>query len=417
MNQPWALRLYIIAGLLSYCTYGLAVNSIWDFIDSAILNTPEIQTKEIDGLRAKEIAESLANPEDPVVEFGLTNRTSTGSSIGSKSQVAAWGLRQKLPFWTTRSRQAAVQSAIGEATKWDTLAAKRQKAFELLQKLYTLGKLEAEQELIKDRRARFQFIKSALEKTRASSPTQKIERKLIQSAVEIVEGQFDQVELEVQSYRKALNQFSNLKIGTLKLKWLDNIQLQNISDSIPNMKLTIDPELKKANAMVSASELELSATSPRPEIELYLQTDKEAGGSLEHNLFGGVSATIPLNAIWGSNRRAAELNRTKMELERNRTIRDRDRSIELAILELQTAIKAVTRFPIKNMNNIVSDLKEAEVQVRQSWITATQFLEFDRQAHQQIQEIYNAQLQSIKALSILCVRHDCQLRDILGGSL
>lgn len=392
---------------------GVAAGTVWDFVDSAVKSSPDILAKEAEQKRATAVSKSLSNPENPVVELGLSDRT----GIGSSSRVTAWGVRQKLPFWTPKTRQADAQAALGEAAKWEAVATRREHELEIVRQIYLLGRLEAEQSHITDRRARFALIKSALEKTKAASPSQKVERRLIQSAVEIVEGQFERVESEVKSLRASLAMLSQLPIGNLKLKWLEASQLQSLKDRSANLTRSQLAEIKRSEAMLQSAQLELQATSPRPEFEIFIQSDREAGASEEKNFTAGLAATLPLNALWGTDRQAAEFHRKKVEAENLSAVRNRDRLLANSLLQLETGIKALQRFPIRHVRKVDSDVKEAEQQVRQSWITVSQFLEFDRQAHAQIEEVYAAQERAVEAVLSVCTVFECDIREFLGGSL
>ena len=412
-RQSIVLSVCLFVGLFTCVASALDTRDVWSFVDSAVSKSPEVSAKESEARRNIEISKSLSHPENPIVEFGWTNRTATGPN----SSVAAWGLRQKLPFWTTRTRQADVQRALGEAAKWETEATIRQMTLELIRRIYAVGRLEAEQDHMKDRRARFALIKAALERTRAASPGQKIERRLIQSAVAIVEGQFDQIEASVRSERSLLNLLGPVKIETLQLKWLAATELLDLSNSFKNLKPKRDPLLFKADELVKAANFEVQATAARPEFEVFLQSDKETGAAKEQNFTAGVSATLPFSALWGGDRRAAELNRTKTESHRLSTTRAFEQVTAKTLVTLQAATKSLERFPLANVQKIDAEVKEAEGQVRQSWITVSQFLEFDRQAHAQIEEIYNAQERAVDAIINVCTVFDCDVRALLGGSI
>lgn len=398
---------------IAFGSTSFAAGTVWEFVDSALKSSPEILAKEAEHKRAKVQSKALSNPENPVVELGVTDRTGAGAS----SQVTAWGVRQKLPFWTPRSRQAEAQAALGNAAKWEAEAARRQQELQLVRQIYLLGRLEAEQSHITDRRARFALIKGALEKTKAASPGQVVERRMIQSAVEIVEGQFEQIESEVGSLRSSLASRSQRTIGQVKLNWLEVNQLQSLKDRSSNLSRSQFADVMRTEALLQSAQHELRATSPRPEIEIFVQSDRESGAGAERNFTAGIAATLPLNVLWGDVRQAAEFNRMKVEAENLSAIRNRERMLTNSLLQLEAGIKALKRFPIRNVKKIESEVKETELQVRQNWISVSQFLEFDRQAHAQIEEVYDAQERAVEAVLDTCTVFECDVREFLGGSL
>ncbi|NCN40517.1 TolC family protein [bacterium] len=389
------------------------VSSFWNFVERATQDHPKLLAKDAVIRSESARAKDLGWLEDPSIELIKTDRVSSGQS----STVDLVALKQKLPFWSERSRQQEVQLALVEAAKLSKQDTSRSIKAEIISLLYEYARALQEQHHLKERRERLRLIKTSLVRTKSSSPTQQLERDLIESAILLTEQQFDLIDSSAAELRKRLLNRGLPSNSTVSVNWIDANTFKDFQTSLNGVNLKPNLKTEIHRALVDAAEKNRLAMRPRPEFDLLLQSDQERGGAKERNVSLGLNIKIPINSLFGNKKDIgqSEVERSKSELHFQEQLSNLER--DYLKEEIKLVEKSLSRFEISKISKIEKVVSKAEKDVRRGWISIAQLLELERQMHSQIEATFDAQIKAVELINRSCEIFNCEARSFLGGQL
>lgn len=394
------------------CTV-LKAKSLWEFVDQAVDQHPQTALAKSNVDLQRSMATSLSLPDNPAIElYGNARRFAGGSST-----VSSLTLRQKLPFWTARSRVQKVESERLQAVELDSKSVQQLTEREIVLAVFALARAQEEQTHLLDRRKRLNLVKLALSKTKAASEISKLERELIEAAILQTEDLFDAVELQARQIHLELEAVGLNQDAKIQARWLSPSRFEEFVAVFKNAAIKARPELEAKKSELKAAEYNLKATSPRPEFDLFVQIDDEQGGGFEQNSILGVSIQLPLNQIVGYPKQAASAEVLKAQAQLELANRKQELAVRSAQAEIQRAQTSLSRFKYSDIEVLERKVINAELQTRRGWLSITQLLELDRQLHTQIESVYDAQLRALTSIYSTCLTYECDQRRWIGAEL
>lgn len=390
--------------------------TFWDSIGQAQRKHSQVQEYQAQVNSYAAQFEMLDWWEDPSIEVSSNQRNNLNPSM--KSRVDSFTLRQPIPFGSQKRRMKPAYKARLESLQNQLSSIEQQLESELILKVYHYAKFIEEMKYMKKRRERLQSAKKNLAKRKSSSPAYELEKELILSSIKISEQQFDQNELEVKRREAELKVLGiDVQSRRISLSWFSPEKFSAFIKQVDknNPKKNFYLESQKLN--VIAAQKEQDSLSAFPEIDLFLQKDVEKGGSGERNTTIGVGFRIPISSLLGPQAKfyASELERVNSvyRFQKNQSELEREK----ALTSESSIVIALNRFNYENINKIQKAVSETEFKVLQGWIQISQWLEFERQMHYQIEETYNIQISALEYMLRVCAYYQCPIREFVGGSL
>lgn len=405
--------LALLGSLVVATAQSAEVEHFWDFVDRVVKAHPDILSANAGAEYQTAVAESMGWWDDPSVEVMQTSR----SAQGQDSSVLGFALRQRLPFWGAKSRHRPGQQALSEAAKLRTQGQIRMLEAEMVQKIYLFARARAEQHHLAERRARLGLLKNALLRTKAASPGQKVERELVSSAIVLTESQFDTIDAEVSTRSAELERLGLANQKSVSVKWVLSATFKEFMSDRKNSVVRLNPHVESQKKVAFASVLQRDTLKPRPEFDVFAQSDAERGGARERNFAIGVGIRVPIAALFGAQKKIGDAEVVKAEAELSGV--ERAEAIRISTLdhELALAEKSLSRFNPEKMKELESIVESSEADARRGWVTVPQLLELERQIHSQIEATYDVQIRAVTLIKQACDVYECDARKYLGGSL
>jgi hypothetical protein len=406
------ISLSLVVGLAASVA-SAKTDSFWDFVDRVVTSHPETRSAKAAAEYQSAIYESMGWWDDPSLEVLQSNR----DAQGQESTVLGFALRQRLPFWGPRQRHRPAQQAKAEAAKLQSEAQRRLIENDTVQKIYLYARAKVEQRHLEERRARLSLLKSALLRTKAASPGQNIERQLVASAIVLTESQFDTIDSEVATRRAELKQMGLDDKSVISVNWVSPSEFKKFVLDKESSAIRANPIVEGKRKMSQAASLEREALKARPEFEIFAQSDDERGGARERNFAVGIGLRLPVNALFGVQKRAGDADVLKFDAELQSV--ERSQSVRLAALtlELSLAEKSLRRFSPDKVRELEAVVEAGEADARRGWVTVAQLLELERQIHSQIEATYDVQMRTVELMKQSCDVYECDVRKYLGGVL
>lgn len=400
-------------GALTHAAESQKTSGFWEFVDQAVKNHPELAGTSASVRENSAQLQLLSWMDDPTIEMAQTER----NTPGQYSTVQSLALRQKLPFWTSRTRQKGAQSEFLEAAKYQHIETQQKIENEIVIKFYLYARAREEQRHLIERRKRLSIIKDALARTKVASPTQRVERQLISSAIALAEEQFDTIDTEVNKLRIELESVGLRENAAVSANWISLSRFKEFLADFKSRTVRENPTLEHKRSLYKASEQQLNAMKPRPEFDLFLQGDRERGGTQEKNMTAGLAIKLPMDSLIGPRQRIgeAEKARTRAALD----VQERVTNLEWSGLrqEFELAEKSLRRFDYFKIHELELAVDRAEKETRQGWVPVSALLEMERQMHAQIEATFDAQMRAVSLIKRSCLLRQCDARVFLGGTL
>ncbi len=388
-------------------------HEIWEFTEKILSEQPESISEQAQLQIQKAQFDSLSWPEDPTVEYARTDRETPGTN----STVESFSLQQKIPFWSLRSRQKKVQKEFIKSSEFKSKQTELEIKNRIITQFYEVSRYKEEQRHLQERRTRFNLIRKSLAVTPSTSPGGALEKKMIESAILLTEQMFEQTELELFKHQKQIEYWGQFKIRKIQVEWISKENIQKLKQQVKLKNEITPPILQHYRYQISGFEKELDSLTPIPEFSLNFISDKERGGSQEHNNTLGLSLTFPINSWLSPNKR-----RIHAQIEQAQAIykiQDRESELERKTLEeeLDLLERSLVRFDYNKIKKLETTLFEAEKSIRQGWISLVQLVEIERQIHEQISVSFDIQLQAVRTILKSCLYFTCNPKDYIKGQV
>jgi hypothetical protein len=391
----------------------LGSDRFWDTVEKFKEDRPEVEGTKAALDANLNLVRSLRRLEDPVIELSQNSRSATGQD----STVSSMALRQKLPFFTARTRQAESQELLSQSAQLAVLDAQNSAQFFIVKELYAYARSREEQRHLKERRQRLTLLRDSLRRTKASSPSQTAERQMISTAIALSEQQFDEIDRATQLLKLGLQQRGVAIEENFVVKWVHPDAMRKLTKTLKSAEKIEPPSVEAARFKLAAATKAIDATRPRPEFDLLLQADREVGGNQERNLTVGVAIKLPLNGFYKEQAQVSRANAAKARADLNeQNLRQSIESVSIT-QEADLAAKSIERFPVSAIAATELSVDQAEKSLREGWLTVPQFLELERQMHSRIEAAFDAQMKAVDVILRASTSFKCNARQFLGGSL
>jgi hypothetical protein len=388
---------------------------LWDQVAKIVSESPEIQSLEWQSRVEAIKGEMSTRIENPVVDVATNSRV---ADIGF-SFVQSLSLRQKLPFWTEKSRFSKVYELSSLGFHEEKQRRLLEDQFYLVGEYYRALLLSIEVDLFKKRKETLFLIRQFLQKTKASSPSYETEREMIAMALDGLEYLFYEKQAELEELTLSLKKLGlNLSLGS-KFKW---VTYESLSQFLKQAKFFETQQIsssRRAHHNFLLAQSEIDVYQVRPNFEVYTSQDIEHGGSRERNTMVGLSILIPLSGIRNQERSAAIAKAQSAQF----LWLSEKRSEDIFRSQLQSkqdlVLKTLSLFSEKDLLKWQLSSKKKQQLLLQGWITVMQFLEFDRQQYAQWENLNRSQNAAVDLVQKICFSSSCSglERQVLGGVL
>lgn len=405
--------LSLVCSAISRADENPGSDRFWDIVAKFQEDRPEVEGTKAALDANLNLVRSLRRLEDPVVELSHNSRSATSQD----STVSSIALRQKLPFFTARTRQAESQELLSQSAQLAILDAQNSAQFFIVKELYAFARSREEQRHLKERRQRLTLLRDSLRRTKASSPSQTAERQMISTAIALSEQQFDEIDRETQLLKLSLQQRGLSIEENFTVKWVHPDAMRELTKTLKSAEKVEPPSVEATRYKLAAATKAIDATRPRPEFDLLLQADREVGGNQERNLTVGVAIKLPLNGFYKEQAQVSRANAAKARADLNeQNLRQSIESVSIT-QEADLAAKSIERFPVSAIAATELSVDQAEKSLREGWLTVPQFLELERQMHSRIEAAFDAQMKAVDVILRASTSFKCNARQFLGGSM
>lgn len=350
--------------------------------------------------------------EDPVVDYAVGTRTSS-IGPGSNQNVA---VRQRLPFWTSTSRQseAIAKMNLAKETEFKSSRAAREGNFVRL--IYRMQVSGIALKHLTERLRRVRLIREHLRRTKAYSPTAEVERHLIESRLAELEVASDILSHEGLTLRHHVGVLSGISAQEqIEVRWalpasLDRIETQ-ITAEFKNVRLGLvasDFELEARKATAKALE-------PRPSFEIFASRFRQMGGDSEQGGAIGLGLTIPIWSYFSDKRQQARIEISAAEARRELETQTEALQQMDWKASFSSVASEIRHYPTQQMNDWDAIVDRAERELRRGLVSVIQFLELETKMHEKIERAFHAQERLVQIFSEVCETRGCSTTSLLGA--
>lgn len=253
------------------------------------------------------------------------------------------------------------------------------------------------------RREKILLIEDYLRGRPFASPSQAVEKNLIQNRLREIEEKFIHVTSDRESEWQSLNVYLGLSEPIQPdVKWATTPSLPS-KTALQERIEKENPEIVKQSKVVLVSQAEIDKAGKKayPEIKVGGGYAEDRSEQTEKNYYGALQFTIPL---FDGGTYGVEEARAKKEAETSR-FEQRRREVasqfEQAWLQLIECKKRVELFPLSLIPKLETQMARAEQNWKKGLVRVTEFLELENQVNEQTLKVFESQTAYADALSQL----------------
>ncbi|MBI2606296.1 MAG: TolC family protein [Deltaproteobacteria bacterium] len=360
-------------------------------------NSADLKSLEKEVLRADHTAEQAGKWDNPEVSLDAGPK-SISILIGNVFDAS---IRQNIPLFGQKSIEADIgrnNRKILETDKNIRAVSVRHQAARLA---YRLAAVLEQVKHIGHRREKLQTVAQYLTTRPFASPSQFVEKNLIQNRLREIEEKFLAITASKEKVWHELNVFLNLDAAiTPEMPWLTNpkeLNREKLWDQVRSRNL----ELFRQNQLIEAAELSIAKAGKKgyPEVRIgagYSEQNVELG---ERSYVGILELSLPIVDRGGYARQAAESQKDAETYRLEQKRRELLAQFEQAWAELTENRKRIALYPVSLVNELESAMSKAEINWKKSLVPVTAFLELESQVHEQAVRVFDAQTAYVEALS------------------
>lgn len=344
--------------------------------------------------------------DDPAVEFSSGSREMVATS---RSSVQTMTLRQRLPTGADRAHEKILTQGVAEAESLRTQEVEKEQESKFVKAIYGYRISQVELEHANERLTRITAIQNHLKKTQAYTPSNSLERTLVELRIKQILQRKAVVEVQLSQYR---NEVSDLGINPdeVQAPWIPSSSLEKAAIAEGAKGLNE----KQMTALVKSKKSQAEVSVWRPQVDVFVSSSREAGGSEEKNQLLGVGLTLPLFSGLSPKRESFE----KLALEADLQMQTVQRKNQLQIKELQHSSEMLSKrlkeITEKDIHKLEASTPSFEQALKRGQITIIQFLDYEDQVHQHIEMYYETQMSVVDVLSKMSLYQEKSLIDLLG---
>lgn len=375
-------------------------NSSWTLeriMKRAIEQSPELKALEKDVVSFQSRARQAGKWDNPDLAINGGPMFSTPTN-GRSIEL---GLTQKIPLFG----QKAIEENLGLQT---TLIAERDKEIgklrvrhDIVQLTYDLAAVIEQSKHVAHRRERIKLISQFLASRPFASPSQWVEKNLVQNRLREVEEKFLDISSEKERAWNSLNVFLGLNASiTPNLKWYVDPQEPNY-EALSSRLSSENPEILRQKHIITYAELSMEQAEKKayPDLQIGVGYNEQTAGTPQSIYSGFILLSLPIIDRGDYAREAIE---AKKEAENYRL--EQKRRVLLGAFaqardDLRKGKRRIALYPLNLVSELENQMKRAEKKWKKGLVPVVAFLEMENQVHEQVVKVFSAQTTYVAALS------------------
>lgn len=373
-----------------------AAKSPAEIVRLALERSPRLATLRHETSAALARAGAAGLWDDPQLSIGRSRK----DSPEGRGQIWDLLLSQRLPIWGQRSAERQAQGFKARAAALHEKIAALEIEHGVWIDLYRLASLSNLKRHSAERRLRLTEIRKHLTGRPFASPSQLVDKALVELRLRDLESEFARIELGEASVRKGLERLTGISMAEPPaVNWIEHPAPP--SATVEDSAIASSPLVQRQESAATAAEKELNATGKErlPEPTLGIGGSDESQGSREKVRGVSIGIGVPLAAWRG---RRIEAARESLAAERagvDAEKLDSALALERAALRAREAGRRIERYPLTLAEDLDAQLEKADESLHKSLVGVLAFLELEDRAHEQIRSAYDAQTDYLEALS------------------
>jgi outer membrane protein TolC len=391
---------YIVICLFTITPQLAVAQEIWDLsriVKQANDHAFSLKASDQEVLRAQKLADQAGQWDNPEIS------ASHGPYWeGVKGKATSAQITQSVPIFGQKS----IAAKIGEQER---MVVESERDFnkllvqhEVVRLSYRLAAILEQEKHTAHRRERLSLIANYLKSRPFASPSQAVEKNLIENRMREIEEKFAVISAEREKAWQNLNIYLGLKESIVPgVKWFDHPASPNRGE-LGNLATQANPELVRQSRMVASAQLQVEQAGKKayPDVRLGAgYYNQEVGLDKQRSYVGIIELSIP---IWNRGGYAKDAARAQTESEKfklEHKKREIDSEFQQGWAQLVEAKKRVEIFPRSLVETLEKQMKNAEQNWKKGLVNAPAFLELESQVHEQAAKVYDAQADYVQSLS------------------
>ncbi len=367
-----------------------------EIVQLALERSPRLAVLRHEASAAQARAGAAGLWDDPQLSMGRSRK----DSPEGRGQVWELSLSQRLPIWGQKATERQAQTFKASMATWQEKIVALDIEHGVWLDLYRLASLSNLKQHSDERRRRLGDIRKHLAGRPFASPSQLVDKSLVELRLRDLESEFSKIELEEASLRKGLERLTGISLAQAPtMNWIERPAPP--SATIDVSAVSSSPLVLRQESAAAAAEKELSVMGKErlPEPTLGIGGSDESQGSREKTRGVSLGIGLPIAAWTGWRVSAA---RESLAAERAGVDAEKLDSVlvlERAALRAREAARRIELYPLTLAADLDAQLEKAEESLHKSLVGVLPFLELEDRAHEHIRSSYQAQTDYLEALS------------------
>lgn len=369
---------------------------IEQIVNRAFDTVPELKALEKDLVRSQNKALQAGKWDNP-------DLTLSGGPMISTPNGTAFDLtlKQRIPLFGQKRIEEKLENQNRLIVESDQQIKVLGVQHEVVRLAYLLAAKLEQGKHISHRREKIQLISKFLTSRPFASPSQWVEKNLVQNRLREVEEQFLTISADAEKAWKSLNVFLNLEEPIVpEVKWF--VQPKSVQYDQMLSRLTSDsPELHRQGKVVGAAELAIEQAGKKvyPDIMLGAGYNEQTAGVSQRIYTASLELSLPIFDRGGYARQAANAQKEAEVFRLEQKRRELNSRFGEAWAELTRTLKEIDLYPLSLVPDLEAQMSRAEKDWKKGLVPVVAFLELENQVHGQAVKVYAAQTGYVEALS------------------
>jgi outer membrane protein TolC len=389
--------------------------SLARIIERASEASVEVKALGQDVIAAENRANQAGRWDNPEISIGAGPKT-VGTSSSTTFEA---GIRQSIPLFGQKSAEKRVgqqNQRIAEVDRDLRTLAIRHKVVRLA---YDYSVISEQVKHIAHRREGIGLINQYLTSRPFASPSQMVEKSLIQNRLREIEALFSGATAQKHKAWQELNVFLDLPSPIApKLEWVDSGRELSRTE-IESLAMKQNPELERQTRSIALADLTLEQAGKKvyPDIRAGASYTNEASELREKTYLFTLEFTLPILDRGGYARQAAQAQKDAETYRLEQKLRELKGRISSAWADYEETKRRVELYPVSLVANLEGQFRTAEGSWKKGLVPVVAFLELESQVHEQIVKVFEAQHDFVQSQSelLLLAGKDYEVKNSNGG--
>lgn len=374
----------------------------WDLqqiLDRATKQSPQLKSIEnkIESSRYRQ--EQAGLWENPELDAEIGRIKSNGAG-GNSLDVS---IKQSLPLFGKKNAQYKVEETHRELVLTEKDKEVLRIRHEVVRLSYRLAMFDKLAEHIEHRLKKWDMVVKFLKSRTLASPSQILEKKLIQNRLREIEEKTLDIGLAREEAWQSLNVYLGLdKKIEPSVEWIQN-ETQKFSSGDLSLGKNLEIVQQTKNILLAEAEVKTFEAMKYPDLKLGIGVSRSKADAEDQSIYSILELSLP---IFDRGQASSNAARSMVAFEQNiMEQKKREISSEFAksTLLLANVQKKLKVFPLSLVDRLERDMDNTESAFRKSLVAAPSFLELENQVHEQTAKVYEVQLEYIQAVSNLLI--------------